>query len=164
VAAGDDVAAMADASQPLARHWLSRWRGGATVVEEGSKKVKKAKKAKKQKKEKAAAPAPAAAAAPAAPLASEPVLLQLAAASAAGSAHNVLEVPSAELARLGLATGARVRVRGKRRATTVCVVASVGKLRVGDASSSVARLSPQVKARSHLRRELPNRTIPFSIL
>ena len=141
---------VSEASHQVGRHWLSRWRGGATVVDEGSgskkaKKLKGSKKSKKAKKE-AAPEEPAApkAAAAAPPMASEPVLLQLAAASAVGAAHNVLEVPAAEMARLGLSAGDRVRTRGKRRTTTVCVVAPVNKLRVGDASKSVARLSPQV--------------------
>jgi len=138
-----------EASHQVGRHWLSRWRGGATVVDEGSSSSKKTKKSKGSKKSKKAKkesvpeePAAAAAAAPLMP--SEPVLLQLAAASAIGSAHNVLEVPAPEMARLGLSAGDRVRTRGKRRTTTVCVVAPVSKLRVGDASKSVARLSPQV--------------------
>ena len=60
------------------------------------------------------------------------MLLQVAA-PGAGQAHNQVQVPVSELGRLGLSDGSLVRLRGKRRTTTVAVV----KVRWGPAAVSV---------------------------
>jgi len=72
--------------------------------------------------------------------AQSPLLLQVASPSK-DLPHNAVEVPTSELKRLGMADGALVRLRGKRRTTTLCTVVEVPQVRLEDGSTRAARLS-----------------------
>ena len=55
--------------------------------------------------------------------------------------HNSMEVPFSELSTLGLADGSIVKLRGRRRATTLATVVGVKSIKVDDTSTHVAHLS-----------------------